>query len=197
MKISAAKSQRAHSGWQHWLWFPQWQKLLGSRPRSSVMKAVVLISKGLLGFYAEQATRKHGHPHHILILVDSSIPSCSQAFLDVSALLISGLSKTEADPSCSAPNGWGTWSHTSLSFYLGSGSTLWLWAMPVWKMEGSKQNVNVSPTLFAWWFLGFCSTVWLKLLELPQSYFCLWIANCCSLLKDGVIILLHHVGDIL
>lgn len=64
--------------------------------------------EGLLGFYAEQATRKHGHPHHILILVDSFIPPYSQAFLDISALLISGLSKTEADPSCNAPNSRGT-----------------------------------------------------------------------------------------
>lgn len=103
-----------------------WGPLLGSRPRFSVTKAVVLSSEGLLGFYAELATGNHGHPHQILLLVDSSIPPCSQAFLDVLALPISGLSKTEADPSCRAPKGWGTWAHISLSFYLGSGSALWL-----------------------------------------------------------------------
>lgn len=41
--------------------------------------------------------------------------------------------------------------------------------------EPSGQEETVFPTFFGWLFSGFWTTVLLKFLQLPQSYFCLWI----------------------
>lgn len=41
--------------------------------------------------------------------------------------------------------------------------------------ESRGQDETVFPMFFGWLFSGFCTTLLLKFLQLPQSYFCLWI----------------------